>query len=542
MKEWLPAYLTSKTLVMLDTSSLASAAFPAFFARIEQLRSCHPATLIILGRIYNVELPHLALSSKPDSAYAQKALQLLKRGVQMGAVRILDDDASYPNADSCFLALITASITKYDFLVVTEDKALAQSVSRLDFSCVKGAGSVRAVHFAANGSGIELFYPYPLTPPEEALAFPIALPHNEGAAPMPSRPLQALRPHAGELFLSAQNAYIQLNSQLSPGVFSVAGRGQTAVFPAMLSTGVVLKLDRLRRRLARALDGIPAESKLLLLPDDLIVNGGGQVIGYLTQAAPGYISLDEYLKVPHSEKDRKILGMAILYAASFSHRLGLVLGGLDPAAILVQPQTLSVKLGACWQWQVEDQAATPRLPALAADGAAFQLLPYTADAKPLAKLCVRLLSGKSTYDPNAIPQADPELQQALRQAIGGTAYSARYLRNAVRSSPMGKAAEPSHPSSSVYYGICANPNCRRAGSLVELVPGSRYCKDCYKSDGETHYCKDCGRPFRLTHKESDFYTKRGLELPVRCPSCRAARAQQNKQISLSVPPIDIAPL
>lgn len=40
-------------------------------------------------------------------------------------------------------------------------------------------------------------------------------------------------------------------------------------------------------------------------------------------------------------------------------------------------------------------------------------------------------------------------------------------------------------------------------------------------------CKQCGKTFNLTHSEIDFYTKKGLQLPKRCESCRNANKKKN---------------
>ena len=36
-------------------------------------------------------------------------------------------------------------------------------------------------------------------------------------------------------------------------------------------------------------------------------------------------------------------------------------------------------------------------------------------------------------------------------------------------------------------------------------------------------CRDCGRTFSITNGDNDFYSKKGFDLPVRCPNCRSRR-------------------
>ncbi len=41
-------------------------------------------------------------------------------------------------------------------------------------------------------------------------------------------------------------------------------------------------------------------------------------------------------------------------------------------------------------------------------------------------------------------------------------------------------------------------------------------------------CRDCGKEFIFTSGEQQFYSEKGFEnQPVRCPSCRKAKKQQN---------------
>lgn len=42
-------------------------------------------------------------------------------------------------------------------------------------------------------------------------------------------------------------------------------------------------------------------------------------------------------------------------------------------------------------------------------------------------------------------------------------------------------------------------------------------------------CKECGREFTFTASEQAFYDEKGFQnVPSRCPECRAARKQQNR--------------
>ncbi|MBI6872678.1 zinc-ribbon domain-containing protein [Clostridium aciditolerans] len=46
---------------------------------------------------------------------------------------------------------------------------------------------------------------------------------------------------------------------------------------------------------------------------------------------------------------------------------------------------------------------------------------------------------------------------------------------------------------------------------------------------KTLNCKDCGKDFIFTEGEQEFYKEKGFENePVRCPDCRRARKQQQR--------------
>ena len=46
---------------------------------------------------------------------------------------------------------------------------------------------------------------------------------------------------------------------------------------------------------------------------------------------------------------------------------------------------------------------------------------------------------------------------------------------------------------------------------------------------KTLACKDCGKYFTFTEGEQEFYKEKGFENdPVRCPDCRRARKQDQR--------------
>jgi hypothetical protein len=51
--------------------------------------------------------------------------------------------------------------------------------------------------------------------------------------------------------------------------------------------------------------------------------------------------------------------------------------------------------------------------------------------------------------------------------------------------------------------------------------------------GETIVCRDCGASFYLTAEEAEWFDRRGLHKPRRCPSCRKARHKHNPPTNFS---------
>lgn len=106
MKELIEAYITAKTVLLLDTSFMATAWFPDLFSRLTRL--CHKATdvrIVVPGRAYTIELPNLACSLKPDARHADAARILIQNAARTGDVYISPDATSLSSADNAILSL-----------------------------------------------------------------------------------------------------------------------------------------------------------------------------------------------------------------------------------------------------------------------------------------------------------------------------------------------------------------------------------------------------------------------------------------------------
>jgi DNA repair exonuclease SbcCD ATPase subunit len=53
------------------------------------------------------------------------------------------------------------------------------------------------------------------------------------------------------------------------------------------------------------------------------------------------------------------------------------------------------------------------------------------------------------------------------------------------------------------------------------------------SEDKSLTCRQCGKEFLFTKGEQDFYQRKGLNLPSRCPECRPARQSQRQPLTCS---------
>ena len=53
-------------------------------------------------------------------------------------------------------------------------------------------------------------------------------------------------------------------------------------------------------------------------------------------------------------------------------------------------------------------------------------------------------------------------------------------------------------------------------------------------------CIECKQPFHFTASEQAFYAEQGYAPPKRCPSCRAERRQQRKQVRADHGPAEMS--
>jgi serine/threonine protein kinase/rRNA-processing protein FCF1 len=81
--------------------------------------------------------------------------------------------------------------------------------------------------------------------------------------------------------------------------------------------------------------------------------------------------------------------------------------------------------------------------------------------------------------------------------------------------------------------------CKECGDEIEAGRSKEgMCYSCYgKARHSAIECSDCGKKFYITNGQFDFFNKKDLSLPKRCPSCRDAKRERNISKTDNSPPI-----
>lgn len=524
MKEWIEAYITAKTVFLLDTSFMATAWFPDFFSRLTRLcRRMADVRIVVPGRAYTIELPNLARSFKPDACHAEAARILLQNAARAGDVSISPDATSLSSADNAILSLAITYLGHYNVLVLTNDNGLSKALCSIDLSCLKNPGMLRILR-CTDGS-LNLFYPHPLQPQEEPPAYFAAIPLRSGR-PADAHSLPAVVPKPGNLFTIGWGSPVYLAEGSSPSqvLHPVAGMADCyAFFPPRRTTVTARKLDLLKR-LAFTLQEVPDDQMPLLLPSDTLSSSfHSSPVGYLLSFpdASLYSPLNQCAREMFQYPIDKLYSFLIHLTGAIllAHRLGLVTGGLDPSLIFVRLDTMQVKVAGCEQFQIADMAATPGFAQFAASSRPGLVDP-SADTRPLALLACQILSRGTTSTPDS-SLLGQSMADTLTQIIQGRQpCSVRQLRK--------------------FLIHTLNSHTRPAITPLPAAPAAQPQPSAY-------VCKDCGADFIITPGERRFYESKGFELPQRCPACRRARAgRSTSAVSRSCrtagSPFDFAPL
>lgn len=511
MKELIEAYITAKTVLLLDTSFMATAWFPDLFSRLTHLcRKAADVRIVVPGRAYTIELPNLACSFKPDARHADAARILIQNAARTGDVYISPDATSLSSADNAILSLAITYLGHYNVLVLTNDNGLAKALCSIDLSCLKNPGSIRILR--CTDGNLNLFYPRPLLPQEDPPAYFAALPLSTGR-PADAHPLPAIIPKPGNCFTIGWGSpvYLAKGPSPSPLFHPVAGMPDCyAFFPPSRTTVTARKLDLLKR-LTFALQDVPDDQMPLLLPSDKLSSSfDSYPAGYLISFpnANLYSPLKQCARKMFQYPMEKLYSFFINLTGAIllAHRLGLVTGGLDPNLILVRLDTMQVKLAGCEQFQIADMAATPSFSQFAASSR-LMLLDPRADTRPLALLAAQILSRGTAFVPDS-SLLEQSMVDTLTQIIQGhQSCSVRQLRK--------------------FFIHALNGRTRPAAPPIPSVPA-------LQTPPTVYVCKDCGTNFTITPGEQRFYESKGFELPQRCPACRSARA--GRRTSVPSPP------
>lgn len=108
------------------------------------------------------------------------------------------------------------------------------------------------------------------------------------------------------------------------------------------------------------------------------------------------------------------------------------------------------------------------------------------------------------------------------------------------------------PENQCQNGICRDClnkgeiyKCKKCGKEILYTNYQKYiknvkpfdiCPDCFEYGNKVksiQKCIDCGKQFEITNNEYDFYTKKGLDIPKRCKTCRDAKKNNTHNSSSS---------
>ncbi|MDR2409902.1 MAG: zinc-ribbon domain containing protein [Bacteroidales bacterium] len=75
-------------------------------------------------------------------------------------------------------------------------------------------------------------------------------------------------------------------------------------------------------------------------------------------------------------------------------------------------------------------------------------------------------------------------------------------------------------------------NCRKCGNEIEEERSRNgMCFSCFSQARHSGLlCSDCGKRFYITNGEVEFLQKKGWSMPKRCPTCRDAKKERNKNV------------
>lgn len=142
--------------MLIDTCSLLSRSYRLFFRRAMPYLKSY-GKQVILAKSVTGELEKFARNAKPADKQAARAkvdeIQAdLKHYQQQGIMLQCGDDNDSPVADAVFLKAVTTLRTKYNMMLITEDKKLTQEIERLGTSqAVRGIKKVRVCRISKEG-------------------------------------------------------------------------------------------------------------------------------------------------------------------------------------------------------------------------------------------------------------------------------------------------------------------------------------------------------------------------------------------------------
>ena len=328
--------LVSDYKIFVDSCSLLHRHAEHFFYNIlPDLLKLHKNKIIVPERV-RLEVEHLKSEKDPGtSASAGRGALIIHtyREQRLADVRGEDSD---PFADNLFIQVFTKFRKRYNLLLITQDRNLAEDILRLkDLKSVSSDKSIRAFRLDNHGQLSEWFLKQ--KPKQPNFKFKV------GDSPIQDSgkciTISSL-PGEGDYVESDSCGRINLTRLIGDGgegrIFETAdGKACKIYFPRKLTE---TKLSKLKLMIEN-----PVPKKEICWPIDIVRNLKGEFCGYLMPKAAGIPMQKAIFHKPLLQKNfphwtRKhiiLLAETILENIQYLHSFNVLIGDINPLNILI---------------------------------------------------------------------------------------------------------------------------------------------------------------------------------------------------------------
>jgi len=339
--------------IIVDTSSLMADDAEPFFkdALHPALKQAGSKIVVPLGVVREVE-KHLTKGDARKKAAARQAERILAHLKNDGVAEIFGDTDD-PFTDQTILYVVQKYRTKCDFLVVTQDSGLAESLVNIkDSAAVQSQKDLTIVRVDKNGiehwrapTGTVSVVPAKQRDrsPASTAAKPGLHPFALKAAPVTGRsvpqPISTVPQENDQVTTRTGHSYA-LGTAIAQGgegtIYGLGGNRVGKIYHAgALTNRTLAKLDRMLSR--------PVDIAGVCWPQEMLFNQQGEPIGYLMRRAAG-VPLDRSVfkkpllikHFPHWRRtDLVDVALSVTRVVQALHAINVILGDINPLNILV---------------------------------------------------------------------------------------------------------------------------------------------------------------------------------------------------------------